>query len=185
MSQKHKRQQGECIYRYFAVVIDTTVFKNQYFCFDIFTCLHSGPRSGGWCPDWYLADHIAKQWWNIFRVTGHLCGEFTGDRLIPRTKANDAELWFFFFDLCLNKRLSKQFWGWWFETPSRSYDFIVMPRRISIAIRSIPVVFIYANSGYIIDLSSKPSYSVQVLCCRCHHLFKATKRPYSGRPWSA
>ena len=22
-----------------------------------------------------------------------------------------------FFDLCLNKRLSKQSWGWWFETP--------------------------------------------------------------------
>ena len=26
---------------------------------------------------------------------------------------------FFFFDLRLNKRLSKQSWGWWFETPSR------------------------------------------------------------------
>ena len=25
-----------------------------------------------------------------------------------------------FFDLCLNKRLSKHSWGWWFETPSRS-----------------------------------------------------------------
>ena len=24
------------------------------------------------------------------------------------------------FDLCQNKRLSKQSWGWWFETPSRS-----------------------------------------------------------------
>ena len=34
---------------------------------------------------------------NIFRVTGHLCGEFTGDRWIPRTKASDAELWFFFY----------------------------------------------------------------------------------------
>ena len=32
---------------------------------------------------------------NIFRVTGHLCGEFTGDRWIPRTKASDAELWCF------------------------------------------------------------------------------------------
>ena len=29
---------------------------------------------------------------NIFRVTGHLCGEFTG-----HTKASDAELWCFFF----------------------------------------------------------------------------------------
>ena len=34
--------------------------------------------------------------WNIFRATGHLCEEFTGHRL------------------------SKQSWGWWFETPSRS-----------------------------------------------------------------
>ena len=32
---------------------------------------------------------------NIFRVTGHLCGEFTGQRWIPRTKARDAELWCF------------------------------------------------------------------------------------------
>ena len=31
----------------------------------------------------------------IFRVTGHLCGEFTGPRWIPRTKASDAELWYF------------------------------------------------------------------------------------------
>ena len=32
---------------------------------------------------------------NIFRVTGHLCGEFTGPRWIPRTKASEAELWCF------------------------------------------------------------------------------------------
>ena len=32
---------------------------------------------------------------HIFRVTDHLCGEFTGDRWIPRTKASDAELLFF------------------------------------------------------------------------------------------
>ena len=29
---------------------------------------------------------------NIFRVTGPLCGEFTGARWIPRPKASDAEL---------------------------------------------------------------------------------------------
>ena len=129
---------------------------------------------------------------NIFRVTGPLCGEFTGQRWIPLTKASDAELWYFlwsapeestnvacglnkmclytkaaeryfpvsvwkwwwrhrvvtfsvllalcagnspvngefplqrpvtrsfdiFFDLRLNKRLSKRSWGWWFEMPS-------------------------------------------------------------------
>ena len=32
---------------------------------------------------------------NIFRVTGPLCGEFTGDRWIPLTKASDAEVWCF------------------------------------------------------------------------------------------
>ena len=32
---------------------------------------------------------------NIFRVTGPLCGEFTGHRWIPRTKASNAELWCF------------------------------------------------------------------------------------------
>ena len=44
------------------------------------------------------------------------CGEFIGHRWIPRTKASDADV---FFDLSLNKRLSKQSWGWWFETPLR------------------------------------------------------------------
>ena len=32
---------------------------------------------------------------NILRVTGPLCGEFTGRRWIPLTKASDAELWCF------------------------------------------------------------------------------------------
>ena len=43
---------------------------------------------------------------NIFRVTGHLCGEFTGDWWIPLTKPSDTELCCF-FHLRLNKRLSK------------------------------------------------------------------------------
>ena len=56
---------------------------------------------------------------NIFRVTGHLCREFTDHRWIPHTKASDAEFWLFFLNLRLNKSLSKQSWGWGFETPSR------------------------------------------------------------------
>ena len=39
---------------------------------------------------------------NIFRVTDHLCGEFTGDRWIPHTKASDAELWCFFICVWIN-----------------------------------------------------------------------------------
>ena len=54
---------------------------------------------------------------NLFRVTGHLCGEFTGHLLIPRTKASDAELWCFLWF----KQVSKQSWGWWFETLSRPF----------------------------------------------------------------
>ena len=56
---------------------------------------------------------------NIFRVTGLLCGEFTGHRWIPPTKASDAEL-SCFFDLRLDKRLNKQLRRRWFETPSHS-----------------------------------------------------------------
>ena len=40
-------------------------------------------------------------------------------RWIPYTKAVTRSF-DVFFDLCLNKRLSKQPWGWWFETPSWS-----------------------------------------------------------------
>ena len=54
---------------------------------------------------------------NIFRVTGPLCGEFTGRRWIPWTKASDGKLWCF-YDLRLNKWLSKQWWGWWYGIPS-------------------------------------------------------------------
>ena len=57
---------------------------------------------------------------NIFRVTGHLCGEFTGPRWIPHTKAVTRSF-DVFFDLRLNKRLSKQSWGWWLETLSRPF----------------------------------------------------------------
>ena len=56
---------------------------------------------------------------NIFRVTGPLCGEFTGPRWIPCTQRPVTQSFDVFFDLCLNKRLSKQSWGWWFETPPR------------------------------------------------------------------
>ena len=54
---------------------------------------------------------------NIFSITVPLCGEFTGHRWIPSqrpvTQSFDV-----YFDLRLNKRLSKQLWGWWLETLS-------------------------------------------------------------------
>ena len=56
---------------------------------------------------------------NIFRVTGPLCGEFTGPGEFP-TQRSVTRSFDVFFDLRLNKRLSKQPWGWWFETLSWS-----------------------------------------------------------------
>ena len=55
---------------------------------------------------------------DIFRITGNLCGEFTGPRWIP-TQRPVTRSFVVFFDLRLNKGLSKQSWGWWFETLSR------------------------------------------------------------------
>ena len=56
---------------------------------------------------------------NIFRVTGPLCGEFSGPGEFP-TQRPVTQSFDVFFDLRLNKRLSKQPWGWWFEAPSWS-----------------------------------------------------------------
>ena len=62
---------------------------------------------------WLVHDDVIK--WKYFRVTGPLCGEFNGPGEFPAqrpvTRSFDV-----FFDLRLNKRLSKQPWGWWFET---------------------------------------------------------------------
>ena len=84
---------------------------------------------------------------NIFRVTGHLCGEFTGPGEFPAqrpvTRSFDV-----FFDLRLNKRLSKQPWGWWFETPSWSLwrhcnaagTSVISRRRFAVAVANIVCV---------------------------------------------
>ena len=66
--------------------------------------------------------HTAVQWWRhqmeTFSALPALCagispvtGEFPSQR--PVTRRFDV-----FFDLHLNKGLSKQSWGWWFETQS-------------------------------------------------------------------
>ena len=54
---------------------------------------------------------------NIFRVTGQLCGEFTGTGEFP-TQRPVTRSFDVYFDLRPNKRLNKQLRGWWFETPS-------------------------------------------------------------------
>ena len=69
--------------------------------------------------DW----NVCMPWWRhqmeAFSTLLALCagnspvtGEFPTQK--PVTRSFDV-----FFDMHLNKRLTKQSWGWWFETPSR------------------------------------------------------------------
>ena len=77
-----------------------------------------------WCNTWCGHWETHRPWWRhqmeTFSALLALCsgnspvtGEFPSRR--PVTRNLDV-----FFDLRLNKRLSKQSWGWCFETPSRS-----------------------------------------------------------------
>ena len=45
--------------------------------------------------DMNIATMMTSSSGNIFRITNHLCGEFTGHRWNPHTNASDAELWYF------------------------------------------------------------------------------------------
>ena len=80
--------------------------------------------------EWYPRCNIVTRlnrvlsWWRhemeTYSESSALCavnspatGEFPVQR--PVTRSGDI-----FFDPLLNKRLSKQPWGWWYETPSRS-----------------------------------------------------------------
>ena len=56
---------------------------------------------------------------NLFRVAGHLCGEFTGQRWISRTKASDAELLAFLWS-ALEPAVQTRWRPRWFETSSFS-----------------------------------------------------------------
>ena len=62
-------------------------------------------------------DDVIK--WNIFPATGPLWGESIGQRWFPSQKPV-TQSFDVFFDLRLNKRLSKQPRRRWFETPSHS-----------------------------------------------------------------
>ena len=105
---------------------------------------------------------------NIFRVTGHLCGEFTGPRWIPHTMASDAEL-LFFFDLHPNKRLSKQWRGWWFETLSHP----LWRHRNVMRIWNAQVVFIANTECFTVWRS--PTLS-GLFCCKFYEVWTSINR---------
>ena len=59
----------------------------------------------------------------------------------------------FFFDLHLNKWLSKQPWGWWFETPSRSLwrccnGKAIFPRELQQSFTKISLKIIYLKISF-------------------------------------
>ena len=67
------------------------------------------------------ADMMTSSNGNIFRVTDLCAGNSPVIVELPhkgqcsqRPMTHSFDV---FFDLCLNKQLSKQSWGWWFETP--------------------------------------------------------------------
>ena len=100
---------------------------------------------------------------NIFRVTGHLCGEFTGPRWIPHTKATDAELWCLLWS-APNKRLSKHSWGWWFETLSSP-----LWRHCNV----LPLLSFYGSEGNnskvtLCEWSPTVCYLPYYRCCQIH-----------------
>ena len=65
-----------------------------------------------------MANMMTSSNGNIFRVTGHLCGEFTGPGEFP-AQSPVTRSFGVFFGLRLHKQLSKQSGGRWFETQSR------------------------------------------------------------------
>ena len=87
---------------------------------------------------------------NIFRVTGPLCREFTGPGEFPAqrpvTRSFDV-----FFDLRMNKRLSKQSWGRWFETPQwsswRQCNVQIFLQGPSHVCTSFYTIFLFFNFG--------------------------------------
>ena len=122
-------------------------------------------------------------WWRhqmeTFSVLLAICvgnspvpGELTGPRWIPRTKASAAELWCFVWSTP-EWRLSKQSWGWWFETPSRilwchSNAFITATEMELLKLISFSVKEIFILQKYLLgSLYQSISYwwvSLQLSC---------------------
>ena len=76
-----------------------------------------------------------------------VAGEFAAQR--PVTRSFDV-----FFDLRLNKRLSKQSWGWWFETLSRP-----LWRHRNVADALVPMMsLLYKHQSKGMDDQSYPTY---------------------------
>ena len=103
-----------------AILLRSQCFDSEFEKMDIL----GNVKQTGWYRGLHVGVNILKYFQymmtssngNIFHVIVPLCGEFTGPCEFPAQRPVTRSLGVF-FDLRLNKRLSKQPWGWWFETP--------------------------------------------------------------------
>ena len=100
---------GQSDYGVFGLYCTSSHWKKVKWTMDVLESVSCGSND---------AVHLSTPiWWfmmkssngTILCITGHLCGEFTGPRWIPHTKASDAELWCFFLiciwiNGCVNNR---------------------------------------------------------------------------------
>ena len=77
----------------------------------------------------------------IFAGNSPVPGEFRAQR--PVTRSFDV-----FFDLRPKKRLSKQWWGWWFETPSSPLWRNCNVKRLKIADKHLIAMDTIPATGY-------------------------------------
>ena len=100
----------------------TKSFRFELLHWNHFLLIHDGDQQCAcWCASTRLYEAIT--WWRhqmekssalltICAGNSPVTGEFSAQ--MPVTRSFDVS-----FDLLLNERLSKQWWGWWFETPLR------------------------------------------------------------------
>ena len=110
-----------------AAITETSIlvslFKSNFYCEDrVPVDIIYGCPILKWAAETWLINRVPGSWWRhrmeAFSALLAICagnspvsGEFPTQRPVTRS--------FVYFDLRPNKWLSKQSWGWWFETPSR------------------------------------------------------------------
>ena len=120
------------MYIYAYIFIYICIYIYSYICIYTYieglaqNCINSSTLAVTAVLYWALNMRYSKSWWRhqmeTFSALLDVCagnslvtGEFSTQR--PVTRSFDV-----FFDLRLNKWLSKQSWGWWFDTLSRLFD---------------------------------------------------------------